>query len=31
MIPINRKYNQEIYSEQDIKILGKVSQVIKDL
>lgn len=31
MIPINKKYTQEIYSEQDIKILGKVSQVIKDL
>lgn len=31
MIPINKKYKQEIYAPEDITIIGKVSQVIKNI
>lgn len=31
MIPLNKKYNLEIYSQDDIIILGKIAQVIKDI
>lgn len=31
MIPLNKKYKQEIYAPEDITIIGKASQVIKNI
>lgn len=31
MIPLNKKYNREIYSKEDISIIGKVDNVIKKI